>query len=287
MGPIVMRFDPTGRLSKYDSVRKQLELVGHKVTIHVDRDLVDAMTVRSRHDESQCVMVLRRKRGWFIGDNPWRLYEVANGANLVTVIERSLTSFPRTIETAAALGLKAVLLESWARDEQLENKMRWEQHGWMELSEDEVSAVAERYESSFWQEDKLVLPLPCVTWRLVEPLNSRVEDLEVLEADLCTKTLHAFKMATAPGARLFALDWQHDCFTLDPHRIVDKPFRDYWAIPILSDGEDYIYLDESFDFGLVSLRDLTFSVFGESIVALFLNDPPKILESAVKLDILP
>jgi len=84
----------------------------------------------------------------------------------------------------------------------------------------------------------------------------------------------------APGDRLFALDWQHSCFTLDPHRMVDKPFRDYWAMPILSDGEDYIYLSHGFDSGLFSLRDRTFRVFGEQIVSLFLNNPPRILSSS-------
>src|SRR5262245_30502974 len=42
-------------------------------------------------------------------------------------------------------------------------------------------------------------------------------DAEALEAELDEKVIEAFRRCVRPNDRVFALDWQHDSYSLDPH----------------------------------------------------------------------
>jgi Protein of unknown function (DUF2716) len=56
----------------------------------------------------------------------------------------------------------------------------------------------------------------------------------------------AFCRMVPLGQRILVLDWQHQCYSLDPHLLVANT---NWPIPVLPDGDHYFFLEESFRWG--------------------------------------
>lgn len=58
--------------------------------------------------------------------------------------------------------------------------------------------------------------------------------------------LKLFEQVSKPGERLYALDWQHECYDFDPRQAMDRNEFDEWIIPIFPNGEYYIFLTKDF-----------------------------------------
>src|SRR5205814_487330 len=93
-------------------------------------------------------------------------------------------------------------------------------------------------------------------WRvgLVCPTSSlqfRKCTLEAVAADLNYQMLRALQSCTAPGERVYALDWQHPCFWFDPRGGVASGEPKEWAVPVLPDGDHYVFLAKDLRFGTI------------------------------------
>ena len=55
-----------------------------------------------------------------------------------------------------------------------------------------------------------------------------------------------FYAVSEPGQRLYALDWQHQCYDFDPRQEMDRDEFGEWVIPILPNGDYYIFLTKDF-----------------------------------------
>jgi hypothetical protein len=102
--------------------------------------------------------------------------------------------------------------------------------------------------------------------------------------DLKKEITAAFIQCTAPGERLYALDWQHAAFLFDPRnpqeqqsvRLDDHPFMPghglYAHFPdYYPDGDYYFFIDEQFRFGYLShpWRKEVW-IFGDTLIEAFL-----------------
>ena len=65
--------------------------------------------------------------------------------------------------------------------------------------------------------------------------------------ELETIALKLFATITKPGERLYALDWQHECYDFDPRMTMERNEFDEWLIPIIPKGDYYIFLDKDFE----------------------------------------
>src|SRR5437870_732528 len=80
--------------------------------------------------------------------------------------------------------------------------------------------------------------------------------------------LNLFAAVSEPGDRLYALDWQHDCYDFDPREQMDRGQFDGWVVPILPIGDYYIFLTKDFNnvwFG--HPWEQTITLIGEDIVS--------------------
>jgi len=59
--------------------------------------------------------------------------------------------------------------------------------------------------------------------------------------------LNLFTSISKPGDRFYALDWQHECYDFDPREKMDKDEFDEWIIPVLPNGDYYIFLTKDFN----------------------------------------
>jgi len=55
-----------------------------------------------------------------------------------------------------------------------------------------------------------------------------------------------FNSITNPGERLYALDWQHDCYDFDPRGEMERDEFEEYIIPIFPNGDYYIFLTKDF-----------------------------------------
>jgi hypothetical protein len=148
---------------------------------------------------------------------------------------------------------------------------------WELLSEVEYDEVWDRFYEQFdfkpsvHRQDfpSIREPSPSITFKFEYPISSE----EVLD-DLDNKTLSALVSIVEEGKTLYVLDWQHDCYWFRPH----LPFRE-WRIPVLPNGDYYIFLAEDFSFGLFGHPwEQTICVWGEKLLTAFEKNKPVLFD---------
>jgi len=77
------------------------------------------------------------------------------------------------------------------------------------------------------------------------------ENMTQKHADIMDELIEqALINVTAPGQRIYALDWQHDGYLYDPRQICKEPH--YWFPGYYPDGDYYFHIDEHLQFGYLS-----------------------------------
>ena len=79
--------------------------------------------------------------------------------------------------------------------------------------------------------------------------------------------LNLFDKISKPGDKLYALDWQHQCYDFDPRQEMDRNEFGEWVIPIFPNGDYYIFLTKDFNniwFGYP--WEQTITLIGDNIV---------------------
>ncbi|MGB0839311.1 MAG: DUF2716 domain-containing protein [Chitinophagales bacterium] len=85
--------------------------------------------------------------------------------------------------------------------------------------------------------------------------------------ELETWALKLFKAISKPNERYYALDWQHPCYDFDPRQSMDRDDNGEWIVPVLPNGDYYIFLTKDFKnvwFG--HPWEKTITLIGEDIV---------------------
>lgn len=165
-------------------------------------------------------------------------------------------------------------------DDERERKLRaWERLGWREMSHGQMDEEWKEYEKRTERQGEFITPTPSVTWD-ISPIYLRgKEHLERLESDLTLKALKALKKCTRLGEELLALDWNHPCYFFDPHGGVVDGHPDSWAVPVLPNGDHYIFLAQDFRFGILgNCVEMTMCVFGQELLDAFATDAPLIFK---------
>ena len=56
-----------------------------------------------------------------------------------------------------------------------------------------------------------------------------------------------FKDITCPGERIYALDWQHESYDVDPREHMDTDENGEWIVPPFPNGDYFIFLTKDFN----------------------------------------
>lgn len=121
-------------------------------------------------------------------------------------------------------------------------------------------------------------PSPSVTFALPRvgvqkrlPTGTEVADLE-------SAMLAAFRACTSPQERIYALDWHHDSFRLQPHASFEE-----WQVPMLPDGDYYIFLATDFSWGLFGHPwEWTMCAFGMPLLAALKYRSPRLFSTPIR-----
>jgi hypothetical protein len=160
--------------------------------------------------------------------------------------------------------------------------------GWSELEHDD-SAWKKFYEMYKFRPSTLADNWPGI----VEPTPSRTFSMQHIygsEFDRLTWELSAFypdcfAKVTPIGQTIKVLDWQHPCFTYDPHAGYEFEAMEDWPIPPLPNGDYYIFLTEDLSEGFFGHPwEQTICVMGDAFVRQLENAPPEVFSNLVRID---
>ncbi|MBL8793911.1 MAG: DUF2716 domain-containing protein [Planctomycetia bacterium] len=151
----------------------------------------------------------------------------------------------------------------------------WRRLGWVELTDAEENAAWHRFEAAFGHFGTGIRePVPSLTWNISGVYDGGEELLRWLEADLNAKALRSLTACTSLGESVYALDWQHPCFWFDPRGGVRSGDPDEWAVPVLPNGDHYVFLARDLRFGFIGHMDASVCVFGAPLLAELAADLP-------------
>jgi hypothetical protein len=128
-------------------------------------------------------------------------------------------------------------------------------------------------------------PHPSVTYAIGHIYTGDEVKATRLEEDLARKTLAAFRVCTRTNQRLYALDWQHYCYWFYPHRSFTADDLESWSVPILPNGDYFIFLNEDFSFGIFGHPwEQTMCVFGQRLLDAFAQEQPLLFRRVVRVN---
>jgi hypothetical protein len=166
---------------------------------------------------------------------------------------------------------------------------------WSSLPREEADAVWDEFYSRFkfrpsvnrddWP--GIVEPTPSATYSLADGFQ-RVRDRNELLAngsELNVAMLDAFRSCTAEEEQLYVLDWQHPCFRFQPHREFPSAEWSQWETPVFPDGDYYIFLQQSFEFGTFGHPwEQSLCVFGQRLLEAFNSKSVRWLGPVIRRD---
>lgn len=192
--------------------------------------------------------------------------------------------FPRLrldADVREEFGLVAVANETCSLDVAWARGRERERTGWQELTDRRMDEAWNRYAAVFGYPPgrDFKTPSPSVTWDISSIYLRPAAEFTVLEADLTAKAFRALRSCTQPGERLYALDWQHPCYFFDPHHPGATVDHESWPVPVLPNGDHYIFLAPDLRFGLIgNCVEQTICVFGQPLLDLLAGDPPRVFD---------
>ncbi|MGI8689898.1 MAG: DUF2716 domain-containing protein [Thermomicrobiales bacterium] len=127
-------------------------------------------------------------------------------------------------------------------------------------------------------------PSPSITFWIGHVYDEN-ERYSSFVTDLNTNTLKAFRTCVLPEQRLAVLDWHHACYWFYPHRTFDAGNPEAWPIPVLPNGDYYIFLAEDLSFGIFGHPwEQTICVFGAPLIRAITSDPPVLFDRPIRRD---
>ena len=105
-----------------------------------------------------------------------------------------------------------------------------------------------------------------------------------LVLDLSEKFLCAFQACTKRDEFLNVLDWQHPSYRFWPHSPFHFQSEEEWLIPILPNGDYYLFLEPNHSFGVLGHPwEKTMCIFGESLLEAIECNRPKVFDRVLRV----
>lgn len=125
-------------------------------------------------------------------------------------------------------------------------------------------------------------PTPSMTFDISHAFDSEDNYQTLVEEDLNLKALRIFRSLVKEEQYIFALDWQHPCYMFYPHQKMTLDEAD-WGIPVLPNGDYYIFLDVNFRWGWLGHPwEKTICIFGEDALSALEQSRPKLFSRPVR-----
>lgn len=132
------------------------------------------------------------------------------------------------------------------------------------------------------------VPTPFISYDISEYLiDSRDLDAGSIELDaydnLEEKALDAFKELTLVGECMLALNWEHECYWVNPRLEFVKNEFGEWTIPIFPNGDYYFFIEKDFKWGYLGHPwEKSITVFGKELINAFDKHKPRMFHTILR-----
>lgn len=153
---------------------------------------------------------------------------------------------------------------------------------WMEYTDEEYDQIWDRIDSKlkFSPSDSIFpsfkVPSPFVTYDISHYFGESINDLE-------SKALQAFKKNTASNEYIMALDWQHECYWVNPHLEFERNEFNEWIIPVFPNGDYYFFIQKDFKWGYLGHPwEESITIFGKELIESFERNKPEMFRNILR-----
>jgi len=163
---------------------------------------------------------------------------------------------------------------------------------WQELTGDAEISVWNRFERDFLFLPSVDAgkcrgirePAPSETYSISQVYDGDESHYAKLNAELQRWGLNAFQeLLPLESDWLNVLDWQHPCYRFYPHIPFELDEFDEWTIPILPNGDYYIFLEQEFTWGIFGHPwEQTMCIFGSPLLEILKKSRPELLTKLVR-----
>jgi hypothetical protein len=160
---------------------------------------------------------------------------------------------------------------------------------WVEVEYDEVWG---RFDDEFafhpnvgprFKRPGIKEPSPSETYSIGGIYGQGEEHYDELDNDLMAFALAMFRSLTAPDEFIYALDWQHQSFKFFPHVPFELTEFGEWPVPILPNGDYYIFLEKDFNWGVFGHPwERTMCFWGNNALSFLHGRRPKLLTNLLR-----
>ena len=162
-------------------------------------------------------------------------------------------------------------------------------NAWAELPEAARNSTWDRFEARFrfrpstidWP--GILEPEDSVTYGIGHVYGD-AERYGRLTLDLSHKLVLALQRCVSETGVVHVLDWQHQCYSFMPHVPFTFSEEDDWPVPVLPNGDYYIFLDPELEFGVFGHPwEQTMCVLGTKLIDALAIDPPRLFDRQVRI----
>jgi len=164
----------------------------------------------------------------------------------------------------------------------------WEDISGPHFEGEEDKAVWEKFNSRFefhpgvYSMPAIRDPTPSITY-FIGHIYGSADRYSELVADLNVRMLAAFRRCVPPDGWLYALDWHHPSYHFRPHVLFDAADEKEWRVPVLPNGDYYIFLAEDLRFGVIGHPwEKTMCVYGTELLTALEADQPLLFDTIVR-----
>ncbi|MGF9891181.1 DUF2716 domain-containing protein [Priestia megaterium] len=158
---------------------------------------------------------------------------------------------------------------------------------WIPLSDQESKMIWKRiykefkFKPSISKFPSFKVPSPFITYDISHLFGEAI-DLNLYDL-IEEEALNAFKDNTLANEYILALDWQHECYWVNPHLEFHKDEFGEWMVPVVPNGDYYFFIQKDFKWGLLGHPwEKSITIFGETLINAFNNQHSKVLCSVLR-----
>ncbi|PQD93719.1 sugar epimerase [Pradoshia eiseniae] len=162
---------------------------------------------------------------------------------------------------------------------------------WIELSKIEYKEVWDRIYAEFTFEPSISkfpsfkVPYPFITYDVSPYLNwsGDSDTYDEIYDDLEDKSLLVFQELTQKDEYMFALDWQHPSYWINPRMEFPKSEFDEWIVPIFPNSDYYFFIHKDFEWGLLGHPwEESITIFGKDLIKGFGKHKPRMFQKILR-----
>ena len=165
-------------------------------------------------------------------------------------------------------------------------------NNWIELSDSESDLVWDmvygkfKFKPSRSNFPSFKVPKPFITYDISSYFcwSGDVEEIKWLYRNLEEKSLLAFRELTNENEYVYALDWQHPCYWVNPFLAFPRDEFNEWLVPIFPNGDYYFFLQREFNWGLLGHPwEKSIIVFGHELIQALEKHKPRMFHTILRI----